>query len=341
MPRKVTFSLPRTRQWSVLAQGVLLSVVALAVASAATAQERAATLKKASYLPHWVPQAQFAGYYVAAEKGLYRQRGLDITVLRGVPELPSTQALAEGRADFVTTFLSTGLERWDQGVDLVNIAQIVQRSALLLVARASSGIKTPADLNGRTVSIWPEFRLQPQALFRKLGVSPRVINQRNTLNLFLRGGADAASAMLYNEYHLLLNSGLDEDELVVFRYDAYDLNFPEDGIYCLRSTLERDPAMARGFVQASLDGWRWAFEHQEEALDIVMRHVEAAGLPTSRVHHRWMLSRMWELMAPDGNMQALGRLNEADFANVARELLTSGLVTRTPDVRSFHVDCTH
>jgi len=277
---------------------------------------------------------------MAVEKGFYRERGIDLTVLRGVPEQPATSGLSDGHADFITTFLSTALQRWDEGVDLVNICQIVQRSALLLVTRASSGIKTPADFAGRTVSVWPEFALQPRALFRKFGVQPRVIPQRNTLNLFLRGGADVASAMLYNEYHLLLNAGLEEDELVVFRYDAYGLNFPEDGIYCLRTTLARDPSLCRGFVQGSLEGWRYAFEHPEEALDVVMHHVEAAGLPTSRVHHRWMLARMHDIMLPTGDPHSLGSLSEEDFANVARELLTAGLVTHVPELGAFHVDCT-
>lgn len=320
---------------------VLRALVLLVLVSwGAAARAEAPRLRTVSYLPHWVPQAQFAGFYVAAEKGMYRRHGLEVTVLRGVPEVKSTQALAEGKADFVTTFLSTALERWDQGVDLVNVAQLVQRSALLLVAKASSGIRTPADLIGRKVCVWPEFRLQPLALFRKFGVTPRVIDQRDTLNLFLRGGADAASAMLYNEMHLLRNTGLDEDELVVFRYDAYGLNFPEDGIYCLRSTLERDPAAVRAFVRGSLDGWRWAFEHEEEALDLVMRHVEAAGLPTSRVHHRWMLARMRELMAPDGGRRPLGALEKADFEAVVKEMRAAGLLRKAPDYGTFHVDGT-
>lgn len=321
--------------------GVLIAVLTgVAPVGIGRAVAQTAALKKATYLPHWVPQAQFAGYYMAVEKGFYRQHGLDLTVLRGVPELFGTAALADGRVDFITTFLSSAVETWDKGVDLVNIGQVVQRSALLLVTRKSSGIKSPADFSGRTVTIWPQFRLQPLALFRKFNVTPRVINQRNTLNLFLRGGADVASAMLYNEYHLLLNAGLDDDEITVFRYDAYGLNFPEDGMYCLRSTLTRDPALARAFVQGSLEGWRYAFSHPEEALDVVMRHVEAAGLPTSRVHHRWMLAKMREIMAPDGDLNALGELKESDFDNLVREMLATGLITRVPDLRSFHVDCT-
>jgi NitT/TauT family transport system substrate-binding protein len=324
------------RPWCRAPLALTVGLFLLAGQAGGQANER----KKATYLPHWVPQAQFAGYYMAVEKGLYRDRGVDITVLRGVPEQPATSALAHGDVDFITTFLSTALQRLDEGVDLVNIGQIVQRSALLLVTRASSGIKTPADFAGRTVSVWPEFALQPRALFRKFGVQPRIITQRNTLNLFLRGGADVASAMLYNEYHLLLNAGLEDEELTVFRYDAYGLNFPEDGIYCLRSTLARDPALARAFVQGSLVGWRYAFEHPEEALDVVMRHVRAAGLPTSRVHHRWMLAHMRDIMAPSGDLQALGALNAEDFANVVRELQAAGLLKRVPDLGAFHVDCT-
>lgn len=292
----------------------------------------------ASYLPHWVPQAQFAGFYMAQEKGFYTRAGLDLTLLRGGPDQPVLERLRDGKTTFTTTFLSVALEQRSKGLRLVNIAQLSQRSALLLVARKSSGIRTPSDFDGKTVSLWPTFDAQPKALFRKFNVTPRIIPQRNTLNLFLRGGSDVASAMWYNELHLLLNSGLNEDELVVFRYEDYGLNFPEDGIYCMESTVREKPEVCRAFVRASLEGWRYAFEHTDETLDVVMRHVQAAQLATTRGHHAWMLARMKDLFMPPRSRLRMGQLNAEDYENVAQTMKACGLIATTPAMEEFYVD---
>ena len=235
------------RQRLLLAGLIFLSgTLALKAASAET--------RSVAFVLQWEPQAQFAGYYVAAEKGFYARYGLTVTVLRGGPDQPIDRLLREGQADFATTFLTSALEKRSlEGLPLVNIAQMVQRSSLLLVARKSSGIRSPADLRGKTVSLWPAFAVQPRALFRKFGVEPRVLTQGASINLFLRGAVDAASAMWYNEYHMLINSGLEEQDLTVFFYDQFGLNFPEDGIYCLAPTLKQDPDRCRRFVA----GQRW------------------------------------------------------------------------------------
>ena len=280
----------------------LCILTALAVPSARGAEPRSFT-----YLPHWLPQAQFAGYYMAQEKGLYKKRGIDLTILRGGPEYPLSETIARGRVDFATTFLSSAIELRSRGVRLVNIGQVVQRSGFILITKKSSGINSPADLNGKKVGIWPAFRLQPLAFFRKYGVDVRPVYQGTTMNLFLRDGVAAASAMWYNEYHTLLNAGLNEDELKPFFFDQHGLNFPEDGIYCLEETVRRNIDLCRGFVRASLEGWEYAFANPEETLDVVMQHIRKANVGTNRVHQKWMLARMKDIILPPGGTAALGR----------------------------------
>ena len=289
------------------------------------------------FLPHWIPQAQFAGYYMAESKGFYRQEGLTATVLRGGVQQPADRGLAEGKADFSSLFLSTAVVCRAEGLPLVNLAQLMQRSSLLLVARKSSGIRRPEDLNGRKVSLWSGgFEVQPRALFRNRGIQPLIVPQGSTINLFLRGGVDAASAMWYNEYHLLLAAGLEEEDLTIFHYDQFDLNFPEDGIYCLETLWRQRPELCRAFVRATLAGWRYAFAHPEEALDEVMRQVGNA--PTNRAHQRWMLERMRDLMSPAAGDAAFGRLRQADYDRVAGELQRAGVIKTIPDWSGFHAD---
>lgn len=296
-------------------------------------------LKKAAFIPHWSPQAQFAGYYVAYEKEFYKKHGLDLTIIPGGPHRSPLDHLRQKKADFGSLWLCSAIEKRGQGLNLINIAQIMQKSALMLVAKKGSGIRTLQDMNGKKVGLWRnEFQIQPRALFKKYNLKVRIIPQSFSVNLFLQGGVDVASAMWYNEFHTLLNSGLNPDELSTFFFFDYELNFPEDGLYCLEETLKKDPELIRTFVRASLEGWLYAFDHPEEALDIILKHMRLAGIPANRVHQRWMLARMKDLIIDSGNKDSLGRLKEGDFQRVAGELKKIGLIKEVPSFTSFYHD---
>jgi NitT/TauT family transport system substrate-binding protein len=90
----------------------------------------------------WSPQAQFAGYYMAQEKGIYDSNGLDVEILPGTTSMNGCEKVRQGQAEFGTAFLSDGLQQRSEGVPFVNIGQFIQRSALMLVTRKDSGIKT-------------------------------------------------------------------------------------------------------------------------------------------------------------------------------------------------------
>ncbi len=304
------------------------------------AQVRAGDLQAVTFLPQWAPQSQFAGYYVAREKGFYRNRGLEVKILRGGPDFPSSDLLHRGQADFGTMFLSTAIVKRAMGYTFVNIGQVGQRSALMLVAKKSSGIKEPQDINGKKVALWgEEFQIQPRAFFQQHRLHVQTLPQGTTMNLFLRGGVEVASAMWYNEYYRIIQAGIDPGELTTFMLSDYGLKFPEDGIYCLESTYQKDPGKCVKFVQASLEGWRYAFSHVDEALDIVMKYVNAANLPTNRVHQKWMLERMRDIIQPPGAEVSLGCLEEETYHQVARELKNFGLIDQIPEFHHFYRDC--
>jgi len=318
---------------------VLVCLALLGPLGAAAAAPEAG-LERVYFLPQWLPQAQFAGYYVAHDLGFYRREGLEVIILRGGPGKEVTESLAQGLTHFGTLFLTSGIAARARGQRLVNVAQIMQRSGLMLVARKESGILSPKDLQGKKVGLWRgEFQIRPQAFFRKYQLSVRTVPQAGNMNLFLQGGVDAASAMWYNEYHQLLNAGLNPEELTTFFLADHGFNFPEDGLYCLESTYAQNPSRCRRFVQASLAGWRFAFEHPEEALDIVMKYVDEAHVPTNRVHQRWMLDRMKDLIMPPNSAVPLGHLPESAYAVVADELLKSGFIKSIPDYRQFYGNC--
>ena len=294
-------------------------------------------LRNITFITQWVPQAQFAGYYLAQETGLYRQYGLDVTLISGGPNRSAADFLQEKKADFASLWLVTGLGLYNRGVPVVNLAQMVQRSAQMLVAGKESGIEKPGDMEGRKVGLWgPPSDVQPKLFFKKYGLNVTPIRQSYSVDLFLRGGVSVASAMWYNEYHTILNAGIDPDELTTFFFSDYGLNFPEDGIYTLQQTLHDKPEVCRAFVKASLLGWQQAFADPELALDITMRNLRKAHVITNRTHQAWMLDRMRDIMLPPESNREMGHLDKEDFQRVVRGLQQLDAVKNVPPYDVFY-----
>ena len=300
-------------------------------------------LEKATIVLQWLPQAQFVGYFVAQDKGFYKEEGVSMRILPGGPDVLVSEYLESRRAEYGSMFLVSGLEKRSKGLNIVHVAQLVQKSALLLVVKKSSSIEKVEDLDGKRVGLWHnEFQLQARALFKRLGIKVTIVPQSSSMDLFIMGGVDAVSAMWYNELHTLYDSGLNPDELVVFHYDdpEINLNFPEDGLFCLEETYRNHPEKTKGVVKATLRGWEYAFAHQEEALSILEKYMKLANVPFSYEHQRWMLERMRDIVVPDEG-QTMGVLSQKDYDQVGKALMEAGFVKKVPSYEDFTREVAH
>src|SRR5215510_14619525 len=102
----------------------------------------------------WVTQAQFAGYYVAKDKGFYKEAGLDVTVKAGGPDINPSQVIAGGGADVIVDWMPSALATREKGVPLVNIAQVFQKSGMMLTCRNDSGVTSPDKFKDHTLGVW-------------------------------------------------------------------------------------------------------------------------------------------------------------------------------------------
>lgn len=285
----------------------------------------------------WYPQAQFAGYYMAREKGFYADNGLDVEILHGGADSDSLERVASGQAEFGTAFLSSAMKHRTTGAPLVNIGQIVQRSALILVARKNSGITTIKDLDGARIGTWgSKFDLQLEALSLRENLQVTLVRQSPSLELFMRGGLDATLAMYYNEYHRLLAYGLNREEMTTFFFSDLELNQPEDGIYCLESTLNSSPETAAALVRASVQGWEYAFANPEETVNTLLSIMKKVNVRANRAHQTWMLACMRDIILSGNGARLKTRLNPVDFDSTRRELLRTGVITTTISYNDFY-----
>ncbi len=291
--------------------------------------------RNVTFLPYWVANAQFAGYYVAKEKGIYKKYGININIIPNVPFVTSTDLIKEGKVDFAALWLVNAVELKAKGVDIVNITQPSSRSSAMLITKKKSGINTLQDMNGKRAGIWTGFELQPKALFNKYNLDVEVVPIGSSNNLFLMDGVEIIIANWFDEYHSIINSGYDPDELNVFFFSDYGLNFLEDGIYCLSEKLKNDPDLCVDFIKATLEGWRYAFNNREEAINIVSEYSKRDKLPFNRVHQEWMLDRYRDLYLPEGKSEFNNLLSESDYLFIANILKENDLIKEVPPFEQF------
>src|SRR5260221_2958969 len=171
----------------------------------------------------WVTQAQFAGYYVAKDKGFFDEAGLDVTIKAGGPDINPSQVIAGGGADVVVDWMPSALATREKGVPLVNIAQVFQKSGMMLTCRKDSGVTTPKDFAGHTLGVWfggneyPFLNWMAKLGFKTDGSAGgvKVLKQGFNVDPILQKQADCISTMTYNEYWQIIESRhLKADQLI-------------------------------------------------------------------------------------------------------------------------------
>jgi NitT/TauT family transport system substrate-binding protein len=310
---------------------MLATTAALVLSAAAAHADDKVTIQL-----KWVAQAQFAGYFVAKEKGFYKDAGLDVTINAGGPDVAPPQVIAGGGADVVVDWMPSALASREKGVPLVNISQTFKHSGLELTCRADTGITKPTDLKGKTVGIWYGGNEYPfLSWMSKLGYktdgSPdgvKVIKQGFNVDPILQKQADCVSTMSYNEYWQVIDGGFKPSQLVVFKYEDMGAATLEDGLWVMESKL-KDPAfvakMAK-FVKASMMGWDYAKAHPDEAVKIILAG-DTTGAKTEKDQSR-MMGEIGKLL-DTGN----GELDPKDYERTVAILMSGKsdpVITKMP-----------
>ena len=232
------------------------------ICSLANAQENKMTVAL-----HWQPQAEFAGFYVAKYNGIYKKYGLDIDFKYCNGGIKSASELSTGKADFATFSLIEGLLKINKGDKIVELAQLFQKSSQMLISKNESGIITPGDLNGKKVALWRAVNNSvPKAFFKNLKVTPIIVPVNDGIDLFIEGAVDSLLVMKYNEYHSIINSGINKEELTRFELNEYEMDLPYTGIFTQSKTYNSNRIMCRNFIDATVKGWQYSFDHPDEAM---------------------------------------------------------------------------
>ena len=266
---------------------VLMMLAGLAVAEKVKAQERFV------FMPQWTAQAQFAGYYVALEKGFYKAEGIDVDIVHPSATQSTLSRVQNEEVDATTLQLCQALKVVDGGVPLVNILQTSMNSSLTIVSRRGMD---PLKQKGARVAIWSaDFGDMARCMSAQEHLDYEWVKYASTMNLFIKGAVDAAVAMSYNEFYQLVQTGLPVTEASVYRFCDSDYNVPDDGVYMRRELYEQKKEQAQKFAKASRKGWEWAAAHPDETLEIVMKYVRENHIATNLTLQKLMLAEVLRL----------------------------------------------
>jgi NitT/TauT family transport system substrate-binding protein len=288
----------------------------------------------------WVAQAQFAGYFVAKDKGFFDEVGLDVTIKPGGPDINPSQVIAGGGADVVVDWMPSALATREKGVPLVNIAQVFQTSGMMLTCRNDSGVTSPDKFPDKTLGVWFYGNEYPFLNWMgKLGLKTdgsaggvKVLKQGFNVDPLLQKQADCISTMTYNEYWQVIDAGMKPDQLTTFKYEDQGVATLEDGLYTLEATL-KDPAKVEAlakFLKASMKGWDYAVANPDEAAMIVLENDET-GAQTEQ-HQKRMMGEIAKLVG--ANPKGTGWLDEAAYDRTIETLMGGGsdpVITKKPD----------
>jgi NitT/TauT family transport system substrate-binding protein len=279
----------------------------------------------------WVAQAQFAGYFVAKDKGFYEAEGLDVEIKPGGPDIAPEQVIAGGGADVIVDWAGGALAAREKGVGLVNIAQPFAKAGMQLVCPKDGPIKTEADFKGHTLGVWFFGNEYPfYAWMNKLGLKTdggadgvNVLKQSFDVQPLIQKQADCISVMTYNEYWQLIDAGYKPEDLIVFNYAAMGNDLMEDGLYAMEDKL-KDPAFKEKmvkFVRASMKGWAYAKDNPDEAAGITMDN----GAQDEN-HQKRMMGEVAKLLG-----DASGKLDMALYERTEKALMDQKIIAKKPE----------
>lgn len=265
--------------------------MALCMAVSARAQE------KMTLMPAWLPQSQFAGYYVALEKGFYADENIDLTIEHmGVnSSKPGIERIGSGEVDIIISHPIQALMARDYGLKVKNVLQVTQNTGIMIVSHKK--LDGPQSLNGQSIGRWKSgFSEICEICCLNNNLDVKWVPFLNGINLFMSGAIDATVVMKYNEYYSLVEAmgSIDPENVLWFADCGYDI--PEDGLYVTEEYLAGHRDLVERFCRASMKGWNYCVEHKEESVDIVLDYMEKVGVKTNRYHQTVMLDGMIELL---------------------------------------------
>lgn len=312
-----------------------LTVIALTFSLSAVGQN-----KKINFLIHWNPQSQFAGYYMAIEKGYYKEAGLDVN-LQHLSTNSSYSALdltGRGQADLCTGLLTQSLiDRESYGIDIYNVLQTSQNSGLMYVSHNDLTKKSVNDFNNVKIGRWKAgFGEAADMYCKDNNISPQWIYFNSGIDLFVSKAIDATLCYSYSEYLSLLLAVGEIPENCQMRLSDAGYNFPDDAVFANGAFYRKNKNEVDRFIYATKKGWEYARKHPQEAVQVVMKYAAEDNYSTNVAMQTLMLEEVLRLQVnTNSGVADFAPVSRADFNKLVNKLIEIGKITNPVNYGDF------
>ncbi|MGE4462765.1 MAG: ABC transporter substrate-binding protein [Arcobacter sp.] len=220
---------------------------------------------------NWLNQFQFAGYYVAKEKGFYKDVGLNVTINELKDKQELTNIIKDGKVDFAIGRSSLLINKIN-GDDIVILGAIFQHSPLMLLT-TNEEIKTIKDIKNKTIMITPdaEFTASITAMLNSNDINRKdlkIFKHSFNVDDLINKKVDLMSCYISNEPIILQEKGI---KYKIFHPKDYGFDFYSDILFTSSKFIKENPLTTKSFYEATLKGWEYAFKNKTEAAEIIYK----------------------------------------------------------------------
>jgi NitT/TauT family transport system substrate-binding protein len=310
-------------------------VLTLAACSSLPGQKQSATppeLTKIRLPMGYIPNVQYAPFYVAVAKGFYQEAGLEIEFDYS-PETDGVSLVGANELPFAVVSGEQVLLARGQGLPVVYVMSWWHDYPVAIVALKEKGIRTPADLKGKKIGLpglYGASYIGLRALLDAAGLREEDVNLESIgytqVEALTTGRVDAADVYANNEPVQLANKGYDLDVIRVADY----VQLASNGLITNEKMIAENPDLVRRMVQATLRGITYTLANPDEAFIISTQFVE--GLVDNQVVQRDVLDSTMEFWKTDQP----GVSSPQAWENMQRVLLEMGLLTQALDLNQAY-----
>ncbi|MEM1112534.1 MAG: ABC transporter substrate-binding protein [Pseudomonadota bacterium] len=269
----------------------------------------------------WYAQPEHGGFYQAQAKGFYAEEGLDVEIRPGANLNTQPQMVALGRVQFSVGAIETLFMHRSRNIPLVSLFPYFQHDPQCILFHKESGIETLQDLDGREVMISPGS-VYTDFLQQAMGLELQLIPMDWSLARFMAEKTFIQQCFLTSEPVTLRRQGIDAG-VIPMSESGFD---PYRHVYTNEALAEQQPELVKGFIRASLRGWRDFMEGDPSpAFEAIMASNPQQNLEVMAD----ILEQMKTYQLTEGKVdegEELGQYNLARIRRVLSQLEDLGLL---------------
>ena len=329
----------KSRSIRLLAPALALTLTATAVSIAAAQDDGAEAQEPVAVsirLP-WFAGSQFAGSYVAQEKGYFADEGLDVTIHPGGFDTNSITLVAAGTDTFGMHDTNSLVFAAAEEIPLVTVATFLQKHPGAIMALAEKGYESLDDLVGARIGFqeggpW----MLTQAMLVKNGIDPDSLEQQTIgfdLTALFEGQIDLQTVFATTEPIIADSLGI---ETTVFVPYDYGVETSANALFTSKSYFEENPDVVCGMVHAIARGWEYAFENPDEAAEIVVA-VDPDNLDLD-VERKIIAAMDGAVRTPDAIENGIGSMTRERWQTTVDVLRDFGGLEAEVDLDSVYSD---